>query len=223
MTSPGGHSLRPDAQKCHASVARNWPKAGNSNLIGKSASEEERLHAPVKCIMWGLCTWASAPGVYEVNLPTTKQWLNALKVIEEQSHHCTLLMDFVDAYFLSSPASAFVALVTVAFLLNQAWPRLFRQKQIEKVTYTPTLDDQTSSLTVFKEPEVPEGWWSSREVFELERRALFSKVIQAEHTTPFRVMVTDSRHSPGSTLPTPLNSAKPAPISLLASPGSPSS
>lgn len=92
-------------------------------------------------------------------------------------------MDFVNAYFLSSPASVFVAVVTVAFLLNQAWPRLFRPKQMEKLIPTPTLDGTTSSLTVSKEPEVPEGWWSSREVFELERRALFSKVIQAEHTT----------------------------------------
>lgn len=85
-------------------------------------------------------------------------------------------MDFVNAYSWS-PSSIVVALVTAAFLVNQAWPRLFRQKK----TY-PLTDDQISGigqiphLTVSKEPEVPEGWWSDPDVFELERRALFSQV-----------------------------------------------
>lgn len=94
-------------------------------------------------------------------------------------------MDFADAYFFSSPVSVFVAVVTVAFLLNQARPRLARQKQTDTFTYTPPPNDQPSDLTVTKEPEVPEGWWSGREVFELERRALFSKVIQAQSKQHF--------------------------------------
>lgn len=88
-------------------------------------------------------------------------------------------MDFVDAYFFSSPASVFVAVVTLAFLANQAWPRLSRQKQNDKLTYASIADSyQTSDLSVSKEPEIPEGWWSSREVFEIERRALFSQVMK---------------------------------------------
>jgi hypothetical protein len=34
-------------------------------------------------------------------------------------------------------------------------------------------------LSVIKEPEVPEGWLTGRDVFELERRALFSQVSMA--------------------------------------------
>lgn len=81
-------------------------------------------------------------------------------------------MDTIDVYLFWSPASVFVAIVTVAFLLNQARAR---QKQSNKLACPPVLEE-TSGPAVAKEPEVPEGWWSSREVFELERRALFSKV-----------------------------------------------
>lgn len=82
-------------------------------------------------------------------------------------------MDTVDVYFFSSPASVFVAVVTVAFLVNQARAR---QKQSNKLACPPAANENPSDVTVTKEPEVPEGWWTSREVFELERRALFSKV-----------------------------------------------
>lgn len=81
-------------------------------------------------------------------------------------------MEFVNAYFFSSPASLFVAVVTFAFLAVRAWPR----KQTDKLSYLSTTDERASDLSVSKEPEVPEGWWSKREVFELERRGLFSKV-----------------------------------------------
>ncbi|KAJ5147903.1 hypothetical protein N7526_001255 [Penicillium atrosanguineum] len=80
-------------------------------------------------------------------------------------------MDLVNAYFFSSPASVFVAVVTFAFLAVQAWPR----KQTDKISYLSTTDEGASDFSVSKEPEVPEGWWSKREVFELERRGLFSK------------------------------------------------
>jgi hypothetical protein len=87
-------------------------------------------------------------------------------------NHHRLFMDFVDAYFFSSPASVFVAVVTFAFLAIQAWPR----KQTDKLSYASTTDYRESDLSVSKEPEVPEGWWSNRDVFELERRSLFSQV-----------------------------------------------
>lgn len=93
-------------------------------------------------------------------------------------------MDAVDVYFFSSPASVFVAVVTVAFLLNQARAR---KNQPTKLASPSIPNDSSSGPTVTKEPEVPAGWWSSREVFELERRALFSKVIHPNTNKPFKV------------------------------------
>lgn len=87
------------------------------------------------------------------------------------------MMDFFNAYFFSSPGSIVVALLTVAFLVNEAWPRLSRQKQTYKLSTPSRVDSSSASgLSVIKEPEVPEGWWTGHDVFELERRALFSKV-----------------------------------------------
>ncbi|KAJ5570178.1 Aromatic-ring-hydroxylating dioxygenase alpha subunit [Penicillium hispanicum] len=84
-------------------------------------------------------------------------------------------MDFVNAYSWS-PGSIFMVVVTVAFLVNQGWPQLFRKKKTCPLTGNPISgNSQIPHSTVFKEPEVPGGWWSGREVFELERRALFSQ------------------------------------------------
>lgn len=86
-------------------------------------------------------------------------------------------MDFFNAYFLSSPASIVVALSAAVFLFNEAWPRLSRQKTTYKLPNEPLAKSGPGSgLSVIKEPEVPEGWLTGRDVFELERRALFSKV-----------------------------------------------
>jgi hypothetical protein len=84
----------------------------------------------------------------------------------------SFVMEFVNAYLFSSSASLFVAVVTFAFLAVRAWP----QKQTDKLSYLSNTEEQASDLSVSKEPEVPEGWWSKRDVFELERRGLFSKV-----------------------------------------------
>ncbi|CAI7566472.1 unnamed protein product [Penicillium pancosmium] len=85
-------------------------------------------------------------------------------------------MDFLNAYFLSSPASVVVALLTAAFLFNEAWPRLSRRKKTYKLSNEPLAKSGSGSgLSVIKEPEVPEGWLIGRDVFELERRGLFSK------------------------------------------------
>lgn len=87
-------------------------------------------------------------------------------------------MEFFDAYFLSSPGSIIVLLLIVAFLANGAWPRLSRQKKLDvsRRSESPVNKSSGSGLSVIKEPEIPEGWWNGRDVFELERRALFSKV-----------------------------------------------
>lgn len=84
-------------------------------------------------------------------------------------------MESTQSYFPISPGSTLVALVTVVFLLYRAWPHLHQHKETSKLT-GPSATDQESGLAVSKEPEVPEGWWSGGDVFQLERRALFSQV-----------------------------------------------
>ncbi|KAJ5504929.1 Aromatic-ring-hydroxylating dioxygenase alpha subunit [Penicillium fimorum] len=95
-------------------------------------------------------------------------------------------MESTQADFLTTPTSLLVALVTIIFLFNRAWPYLSQskaQKVIESIANT-SLND--SDLTVSKEPEIPEGWWSGREVFELERRALFSQTwVYLSHSSQF--------------------------------------
>lgn len=86
-------------------------------------------------------------------------------------------MESTEANYSTSPASILVVLVTIIFLLHRAWPHLFQTKA-DKVTESIAITSPRNlDLTVSKEPEIPEGWWSGREVFELERRALFSQVI----------------------------------------------
>lgn len=86
-------------------------------------------------------------------------------------------MESAQTNYFSSPSSALVALLTIAFLIHRAWPRFVQPRLSDKLAHStpdPTID---SDLAVSKEPEVPEGWWSSRDVFELERRGLFSQVM----------------------------------------------
>ena len=84
-------------------------------------------------------------------------------------------------YFISSPGSILVALATVVFLIHRAWPRLVQQKQTDKLAQAIATTSNDSDLTVSKEPEVPQGWWTDRDGFELERRALFSQVIDKQY------------------------------------------
>ncbi|KAJ5166336.1 uncharacterized protein N7482_005117 [Penicillium canariense] len=94
-------------------------------------------------------------------------------------------MECLDAYVLS-PGPLIVTLLTLAFLVNQAWPLFSRQKKNYQLSDSKVINDDHNNLTVSKEPEVPGGWWSGRDVFELERRALFSKSwLYLAHRTQF--------------------------------------
>jgi hypothetical protein len=86
--------------------------------------------------------------------------------------------ELVEASSLLSPGTFLVGFIAILFLLTQAWPHLSRQNQAKGPSALTSRDSEHSSqLSVSKEPEVPEGWWSGRDAFELERRAIFSKVM----------------------------------------------
>ena len=86
-------------------------------------------------------------------------------------------MESTQTYLFFSPSSVLVAFVTLAFLIHRAWPRFVQPGQSDKVPQSTSNSTIESDLAVSKEPEIPEGWWASRDVFELERRGLFSQVI----------------------------------------------
>jgi hypothetical protein len=81
--------------------------------------------------------------------------------------------------FLPFPASLLVALATIVFLLHRIWPRLSHHTPSKVLKTVPIAIELPthSNLTVSKEPDLPEGWWTGRDIFELERRALFSQVM----------------------------------------------
>ena len=83
-------------------------------------------------------------------------------------------MDSTDQTLFFSPGSVLVAFLTVAFLIRQAWPRFVDLKFVKCQTNSAPV----SSLSVSKEPEIPEGWLGDSGIFELERRAIFSQVLR---------------------------------------------
>lgn len=122
-------------------------------------------------------------------------------------------MESTDADGLTSPASILVALVTVIFLLHRICPHLFEPKA-DKVTESIVITSSNKSdLTVSKESEIPEGWWNGREVFELERRALFSQVMEMLAQYGLTESLTYSSRD-GSILPTVPSSKSPGRINL---------
>ncbi|CAG7918004.1 unnamed protein product [Penicillium olsonii] len=89
-------------------------------------------------------------------------------------------MDSTDQTLFFSPGSVLVAFLTVAFLIRQAWPRFVDLKYVK----CQTKPAPVSSLSVSKEPEIPEGWLGDSGIFELERRAIFSQAwIYLAHNT----------------------------------------
>lgn len=129
-------------------------------------------------------------------------------------------MEFVNAYLLS-PGSIIVALVTGIFFVYRSWQRFSRPKSTFQTSDRIPKKPERASLTVSKEPEVPEGWWSGRDVFELERRAIFSKVRESPKISTSTPTYYGCSH--GCILPIWRNLAKPDLTSLLTLPASQSS
>ena len=77
----------------------------------------------------------------------------------------------------SIPIPVIVTLLAGLFFLLHAWPGTKAKTPNERLIPTASPDKpQSVSLSVSKESDFPENWWSSKDIFELECRAVFSKV-----------------------------------------------
>lgn len=88
---------------------------------------------------------------------------------------------------VSSPSvavSVLALLVSVAYLLHKAsllsqnsdTQLLSRKKGSGKDEARPSAAAKTIQSTVSKESDFPGNWWTGKDIFDLERRAIFSKV-----------------------------------------------
>jgi len=67
-------------------------------------------------------------------------------------------------------------------------------------TGPPTQDTESTEIRVSKESVFPANWWSSDELFQLEKRAIFSKVLSRTLSLPpLIILKSDLLKSPGST------------------------
>jgi hypothetical protein len=85
-------------------------------------------------------------------------------------------------------APTLLALLVGIASLYRFWPQLFisgprtlYSKKSKTLTPIPELAEDDND-GVFKESDFPEGWWVSKDVFELERRAIFSKARWLYHS-----------------------------------------
>lgn len=82
---------------------------------------------------------------------------------------------------LPSLSLIFVLLTGLAMLLGGSYlyqtQRPSRPSNRERrPQHEPTSKHHESPATVVKESEFPDNWWTGKDVFELEKRAIFSKV-----------------------------------------------
>ncbi|KAF9891331.1 hypothetical protein FE257_004186 [Aspergillus nanangensis] len=76
----------------------------------------------------------------------------------------------------SLPTTVLIATLTALFFLFRAWPRLVSwNKSDSNLKSTDHTSKPIISEAVSKESDFPLTWWVDSELFELERRAIFSK------------------------------------------------
>lgn len=86
----------------------------------------------------------------------------------------------METLVVAYPTPVLVAILTVLFFLYRAWrvPLLQDDKKIQFSVSEPGTQviNHDASRTVCKESDFPENWWTGSDIFELEKRAIFSKV-----------------------------------------------
>ncbi|KAL2007371.1 hypothetical protein VTN00DRAFT_8809 [Thermoascus crustaceus] len=98
--------------------------------------------------------------------------------------------------FVPVAASALALLVAVAYLshkssslhLQNSDTQVQSRKEVSQddVARASTIDSKTTSSTVYKESDFPENWWTDKDIFDLEKRAIFSKTwLYVSHRSHF--------------------------------------
>jgi hypothetical protein len=84
---------------------------------------------------------------------------------------------------LISPTPILVALLTAIVFICRAWPRGTYPKTlfIGQSEPSPQVSRVDDTQAVCKESDFPENWLNSNDIFQLERRAVFSKVSPNKH------------------------------------------
>lgn len=95
------------------------------------------------------------------------------------------------------PVPMIVALLAGIFFLHRAWgSSLLSTKVLQTESKLPTEDiatqtqtpdpasDESTAQAVSKESDFPANWWAGKGIFELERRAVFSKVPPPHRPNP---------------------------------------
>lgn len=75
------------------------------------------------------------------------------------------------------PVPIIVALLAGVFFLRHAWSHSFSEKQYQRTKLpeeTQTASGESESVS--KESDFPADWYTGKNVYEVERRAIFSKV-----------------------------------------------
>jgi hypothetical protein len=84
----------------------------------------------------------------------------------------------VEAFPLSSCLTLLTVLAVVVggsylYRTQRSSDAANRSQQLQQES---TLKNQESPSAVLKESEFPDNWWTGKDIFELEKRAIFSKV-----------------------------------------------
>lgn len=97
-------------------------------------------------------------------------------------------MDSLISVVPVAPTSVLVACLAGFIFLYRAWPHLsirnikqpgFKPFDTAVAAAADSAGDLDDVGVVSKESEFPADWWTGKETYELERRALFSKVSKA--------------------------------------------
>lgn len=96
-------------------------------------------------------------------------------------------MESLNLLLPSIPVPLIVAFLAGVFFLHRAWGQSpLRTKILQDSPKTTTENitfrrpdqakDESTAQTVSKESDFPANWWTGKGIFDLERRAVFSKV-----------------------------------------------
>ena len=131
-----------------------------------------------------------------LSLATASKYKNTIQQSRAQSQdrkaqlpacHIPSKMELSSLLFPTIPVPMIVALLAGVFFLHRIWGNSFFTSNFLQSNSKLSPEDialqtqrtgkeETPAQVVSKESDFPANWWTGKEIFDLERRALFSKV-----------------------------------------------